>query len=67
MRIKKRFIVDEKNHPVAVVLDLPTFRQIEELLEDNGLARYMTASLEHEKPLPLTEARKRYRKLKKRP
>jgi len=32
--IKKQYIRDKKGKPVAVVVDLETFREIEELLED---------------------------------
>ncbi len=34
LRIKKRFIVDERNRPVAVQIDIKTFEEIERLLED---------------------------------
>jgi hypothetical protein len=65
LRIKKRYIVNEQNKPVGVVLDLDTFQKIEELLEDRGLAKALK-EVEGEKPLPLAEARKRYARLKKR-
>jgi hypothetical protein len=66
LRLRKRYVVDENDRRVAVQLDLATFRQIEELLEDHALARAMKRALEKEKPIPLIEARKRYQKLKKR-
>ena len=66
MRIKKRYVIDENDRPVAVLLDLATFRQIEELLEDRTLAKAIEQGLNKEKPIPLDEARKRYQKLKKR-
>ena len=63
--IKKRYLVDEKNRRVGVVLDLRTFERIEEILEDHLFGKIML-DLEKEKPLPLKEAIKHYAKLKKR-
>ena len=34
LSIKKRYIVDERNRPVAVQIDIKTFEEIERLLED---------------------------------
>ena len=63
--IKKRYLVDEKNRRVGVVLDLRTFEKIEEILEDYLLGKIML-ELEKEEPLSLEEAMKRYAKLTKR-
>jgi hypothetical protein len=64
--IKNRIIIDKNEEPVGVLLDLATFREIENLLEDRSLASAIDRALEKEKPIPLAEARKRYQKLKKR-
>jgi hypothetical protein len=66
MQIKKRYVLDENRRRVGVMLDLDTFRQIEELLEDRALAKAIDRALAKEKPIPLDEARKGYEKLKKR-
>lgn len=34
LSIKKRYIIDERNRPVAVQIDIKTFKEIERLLED---------------------------------
>ncbi len=63
--LKKRYIVNDKNRRVGVVLDLRTFERIEEILEDYLFGKIML-DLEKEEPLSLEEAMKRYAKLKKR-
>jgi hypothetical protein len=63
--IKKRYLTDEKNRPVGVVLDLRTFAKIEEILEDYCLGKIIQEA-EKDKPLSLAEAKKYYAKLKKR-
>jgi len=60
--IRKRYVVDEENRPVAVQLDLATFELIENLLEDHALVRYM-AEGEGDELLDLTAARSAYREL----
>ena len=62
--IKKRYIVDEKQRPVGVILDLKTFEKIEEILEDHFLGKIME-ELEGEEKLPLAGAKKYYAKQKK--
>jgi hypothetical protein len=62
--IKKRYVVDEDNQPVAVLIDLATFRRIEALLEDLALAARIGEAA-REPPLTVAEARKRYAKRKK--
>jgi hypothetical protein len=34
LTVKKQFILGQNDEPIAVVLDINTFREIEELLED---------------------------------
>ncbi len=63
--IKKRYIVDEKQRPIGVFLDLKTFAKIEEILEDHFLGKIME-ELNGAEALPLAEAKKYYAKLKKR-
>ena len=41
MNIKRQYIVDEQNRRVAVQVDIKTFEQIEEVLENYALSRLM--------------------------
>ncbi len=63
--IKKKLIVNEKNRPVGVVLDLRTFKQMEEIVEDYLFGKILQ-ELDDEKPMSLEEGMKYYAKLKKR-
>lgn len=63
-RMKKQFVVNERNEPVAVLLDLDTFRKIEQILEDYALGKAIKA-VEDEPSLNMQSARKRYARLKK--
>ncbi|MCX8103191.1 MAG: hypothetical protein N3E42_01940 [Candidatus Bipolaricaulota bacterium] len=63
-KIRKQFVVNERNEPVAVLLDLETFRQIEQLLEDYALGQSIRA-VEDEPALAHEAARQRYARLKK--
>ena len=65
LKIKKRFIVNEKNEPVEVVLDLKTFEMIEEILEDHLFGEILD-DVDKAAPLPLKEAKQRYARIKKR-
>jgi hypothetical protein len=56
--IKKRYVVDEENHRVAVQIDLDTFEEIETLLENHALFELMNEEDDQE-TLDL-EATKRY-------
>lgn len=64
LKIKKRYVVNERQEPIAVQLDLATFRKIEQLLEDYALGQSIKA-VEDEPPLDLQAARRRYARLKK--
>jgi hypothetical protein len=39
INIRKRFVVDENNNKIAVVLDMDTFEKIEEILEKHCLKK----------------------------
>jgi len=39
INIRKRFVVDENNNKIAVVLDMDTFEKIEEILEKHCLEK----------------------------
>ena len=64
LEVKKQFVVDERNRKVAVLIDLPTFEKIEDLLENYVLAQKMEESTASES-LPLDEARAYYSSLQK--
>jgi hypothetical protein len=61
--IKKRYVVDEENRPVAVRIDLETFEKIEEVLESHGLFELMKVT--DAEPLDLAEAKEYYGTLDK--
>jgi hypothetical protein len=62
--IKKRYIVNERNEPVEVIVDIATFERIEELLEDR-LFGEMLLEASQEEALPLEDAKRRYGSMKK--
>ena len=41
LEIPKQYIYDEQNRPLAVQIPIEIFRQIEEVLENYGLAKLM--------------------------
>ena len=41
LKIKKEYVVSDKNRKKAVLIDIETFEKVEELLEDYGLGKYM--------------------------
>jgi hypothetical protein len=41
LKIKKTYVIDSKQHPVAVQIDISTFEKIEELLEDYALGQFI--------------------------
>jgi hypothetical protein len=65
LTIKKQYLVDEQQRPVAVVLDLETFAKIEELLEDYGLTKAIHEA-QYDTMVPLEEARKRFSRMRRR-
>ena len=62
--IKRKYIVDENNNKVAVQLDLNTFNQIEEVLENFALVQFMKEN-DKDTILSLKEAKSYYNKLDK--
>ena len=64
LEVKKQFVVDEENRKVAVLIDLPTFERIEDLLENYVLAQKMEESVDSES-LPLDKAKAYYSSLRK--
>ena len=65
LAIKKEYIVTANNKKKAVLVDLETFKRMENLLEDYGLGKYME-EVKEEKNLSLSEARRQYSTMKKR-
>jgi len=62
--VKRKYIVDEKNRKVAVQLDIKTFNQIEEIMENFALYKLMIENKDEE-ILDIKSAKKYYSKLKK--
>ncbi|MDP3684776.1 MAG: hypothetical protein Q8S01_12685 [Ignavibacteria bacterium] len=62
--VKKKFIVDEENKKVAVQIDIETFTQIEEVLENYGLAKLISDNSSKE-TLSVKEAKSFYNSLNK--
>ncbi len=62
--LKEKYIVNKQQKPVAVQLDIKTFKKIEEVLEDYALAQYMKKS-NSDKKFDVQEAKSFYRKLVK--
>jgi hypothetical protein len=65
LKIKKRYIVNERNEPVEVVLDLRTFRRIQAILEDHLLGSILEDAA-GDQQLPLDVVKRKYERLKKR-
>jgi len=62
--IPRKYIVDENNKKVAVQLDIATFEQIEETLENYALVQLIKEN-EGEERLKVAEAKDFYRTLDK--
>ncbi|MFA4923106.1 MAG: hypothetical protein WC557_02805 [Ignavibacteriaceae bacterium] len=60
--LKKKYIVDEENKKVAVQIDIETFTQIEEVLENYGLAKLISENINDE-TLSVKEAKSFYNSL----
>ena len=63
LEIKRQYIMSEDNKPVSVVIDISTFEKIESVIEDYGLAKYISES-DDEEPLNRSDALKYYKGLK---
>lgn len=64
LKIPKKYIVDEDNNKVAVLINIETYNQIEEILENYGLAKLINEVQTDEK-LGVQEAKSYYDSLKK--
>ena len=62
--VKRKYVVDEKNRKIAVQLDIKTFNQIEEIMENLALYKIMDENNDEE-ILDNKSAKKYYSKLKK--
>ena len=63
MCINPNYIVDNQNHKIAVQLDINTYNQITETLENFALYKLMEEDKENE-VLSLKDAREYYKSLK---
>lgn len=64
LNIKKRYLTNENNQPVAVQVDIKTFEKIEQIIEDYALAQLIEENNPKEN-LTLKEAQAYYDKLRK--
>jgi len=64
LKIHKRIVLDENQHPFAVQIPIEEFERLEEVIENHGLSKLMDEADEDER-LPVEEARTYYRSLKK--
>jgi hypothetical protein len=62
LKIKKTYLTDEKNRPLAVQIDIKTFERMEQLLEDYALGRLIEENDSREN-LSIEEAKTYYKKL----
>lgn len=60
--LKEKYIINKKQEPIAVQLDIKTFQKIEETLENFALAQYMNET-ESDEIFTLKEAKEYYKKL----
>jgi len=59
LKIKKEYIITDDNKKKAVLIDMETFKKIEEILEDYGLGKYME-EVEQEETLSIEDAKEYY-------
>ena len=64
LEIKKQFVVDDKNRKIAVQIDIDTFREIEDLLENHILAQLMKESA-HDRSYNVENAKAYYHSYKR--
>lgn len=64
MNIKRQYIIDERNHKIAVQLDIKTFEKIEETLENFALYSLMKET-DEDIEMKLEDARAFYSELEK--
>lgn len=64
LTIEKKYVVDENNRHVAVLVDMGTFERIKQILEDYALGRLME-EVEAEPSLDLEDAQVEYSRLQR--
>ncbi len=65
LNIKKLYLTDENQRPVAVQVDIKDFERMEQIIEDYALGKFIEENDPAEN-LSLNEAKEYYGKLKKR-
>ena len=60
--LNEKYIINNRKEPIAVQLDIKTFKKIEEVLEDYALMQYMKEAESDEK-FTLKEAKEYYKNL----
>lgn len=63
-KIKRKYIVDEKNRKIAVQIDIKTFNKIEEIMENYSLYHLMKEN-EYDEILDIKKAKRYYSRLRK--
>ena len=64
LKIRKKYVTDEKNNPLAVQIDIETFEKIEQLLEDYALGQFILEN-DPEDTLSLEDGKAYYQNLRK--
>lgn len=64
LKIKKLYITDENQRPVAVQVDIHDFERMEQIIEDYALGKFIEENNPKEN-LTLNEAKEYYKKLNK--
>jgi len=62
LKIKKKYVVDEKKRPFAVQVDIATFERMEQLIEDYALGQLIDENNSND-DLTLEEGKIYYQKL----
>lgn len=62
LKIKKKYVVDEKKRPFAVQVDIATFERMERLIEDYALGQLINENNSND-DMALEEGKAYYRKL----
>lgn len=64
LNIKKEYVITDDNKKKAVLIDIETFKKIEQILESYGLGKYME-EVKGEDALSINDATAYYETLKK--
>ena len=64
LTIRKKYIVDERNRKIAVQMDIDTYNEIEEILENYALVQLMKEN-RGEETLNVSDAKSYYHRLEK--